>query len=118
MTDELQKRLSEKLNSEADTITDPGLVSDRIFSWLKRKLPETLSWNEGYSKEERDKAVDAVDVEMKQINISDPLKSGTLNILSLDSTGIMAGVPLTFEDIELLKKEHQARIANESVQEN
>ncbi|MDC0284370.1 hypothetical protein OAK85_03350 [Mariniblastus sp.] len=116
VTDELQKRLSEKLSNESDTITDPGLVSDRIFSWLKRKLPETLSYNEVRSNKERKAAVDAVEIEMKQINISDPLKSGTLNILSLDSPGIMAGVPLTQEDIELLRLEHNARVADETFQ--
>jgi putative nucleotidyltransferase with HDIG domain len=115
VTDELQKRLSEKLSNESDTITDPGLVSDRIFSWLKRKLPETLSYNEGRSNKERKAAVDAVEIEMKQINKSDPLKSGNL-FLSLDSRGIMAGVPLTQEDIKLLRLEHNARVAVESFQ--
>ena len=114
VTDELQKRLSEKLSNESDTITDPVLVSDRIFSWLKRKLPETLSYNEVRSNKERKAAVDAVEIEMKQINKSDPLKPG--NLLSLDSRGIMAGVPLTQEDIKLLRLEHNARVANETFQ--
>jgi putative nucleotidyltransferase with HDIG domain len=117
VTDELQKRLSEKLSNESETITDPTLVSDRIFSWLKRKLPETLSWDEGRSKTERDIAVNAVKTAMKQINPSDPLKSDTFDILSLDSVGIMAGVPLELDDINLLKKEHQARIASGSIQD-
>lgn len=113
VTDDLRKRILEEFRNASETYTDPDLVAQRIFDWLKRRLPVTLSWDETSSRVGLEKAILAVGVLKKTINPGDQLEQQ--NSLNLDLRGIKAGVPLDDEDIRLLKAEHQALIESESL---
>ena len=113
VADVLKQRLLDEFAVESEVFTDSKLVAERVFEWLRPRLPETLTWEEQKSKEGIDLAVRAVATEMKIIKPGDMLEQE--NIVDLDRRGIKAGVPLDSKDIQLLRAEHQALIASESV---
>lgn len=110
--DDLKARLLEEIEKE-EAITDPGLVSDRIFVWLKDRLPTTLTWDEASSKAGADEAVKAIEPLQKSIKPGDPLESEYFR--DYDSRLITARAPLDEEDLSLLRAEHDAMIRAETV---
>jgi putative nucleotidyltransferase with HDIG domain len=82
--DGLKKSLAERLESPE--------VAERVYTWLRSRLPTTLAWNEQETKRAIDKAVAAVDDKFILISPGDVLAR--------------AGQPLAEADIELLKLEH------------
>lgn len=113
VADELRLRLQEELGKESEVITDSNRVADRIFDWFKPQLPATLTWDETMSKSGAEEAVENVGIVMKRIEPGDQLEQR--NSRNLDLRGIKAAVPLDNEDIRLLKAEHSARAASETV---
>ncbi|MEM9941987.1 MAG: HDIG domain-containing metalloprotein [Planctomycetota bacterium] len=112
VVDVLRQRLMEELGKESTIITDSNLVAQRVFDWLKPQLPATLTWDEPKSKEGAMNAVGDVENEFKVIEPGDLLEQE--NSFNLERRGLLAGIPLNREDIELLQAEHQALIASET----
>jgi cyclic-di-AMP phosphodiesterase PgpH len=82
----LKKELAERLDSPE--------VSQRIFAWLRGRLPTTLVLNHAATKQSKDKAIAAVEDKTITISPGDMLARG--------------GQPLTEESINLLQVEHSA----------
>ncbi len=84
--DSLKKELAERLDSPE--------VSQRIFAWLRGRLPTTLALNDAATKQAKEKAIAAVEAKVITISPGDMLARG--------------GQPLTEENINLLQVEHNA----------
>ena len=110
--DQLHENLVEELTKESETISDASLVADRIFDWLQTRLPATLRWDKSNSKRAAKLAALAVEIQTKKYEPGDALPK--LNNRSADTTVIAAGSPLDAADIELLKAEHDALVAQSS----
>lgn len=111
ITDELENRILGEFRNSSETFSDPDLIAQRVFDWVKSRLPATLSWDEERSKEELEQAILAIGVVQSTIKPGEPLERQ--NTLDLGRRGIKAGVPLDNEDIRLLRAEHQALIESE-----
>jgi cyclic-di-AMP phosphodiesterase PgpH len=92
--DWLKKGLAERLDSPE--------VAERVFTWLRTRLPTTLTLNKEETKRSKDKAVAAV--EPKSIAISpgevlakggSPLSEDDVNLLALEHRTFLDGLPLT-----------------------
>jgi len=94
-------KVSDVLIGEADTLKkslkellDSPEVADRVYTWLRSRLPTTLTWDEQETKRAIEKAVAAVEDKYITITPGDVLAK--------------AGQPLSEADIDLLKLEHEA----------
>ena len=112
VSEDLKSRLQEEIANQSDVITQPDLVAERVFDWLYPRLPETLAWNQSRSRTEADKAAQDVEPITKTISPGDPLVS---NRSTYDSRIIESGLPLNEFDLQLLRAEHDAAIAGETV---
>ena len=86
----LQQSLNEKLSSVE--------LAQRVFAWLRPRLPSTLSFNSEATHLAQDEAAAAVPLQTK------PYHAGE------DTLGHV-GEPLTSEAVDLLKLEYQAQLA-------
>ena len=112
IADTLRDRLTEEISNESEIITDPKFVSDRIFEWLRPRLPETLFWDKTRSVQGADKAARDVLPQMKIVAPGDPLESDRREI---DSRIIRANVPLNEDDIKILRTEHAASVQSKTI---
>ena len=112
--DRLKRSLTEELGKNAEVISEPAVVADRIVNWLKPRLPTTLTWDEENSKRGRRQAAREVARKYKQYSPGDPLEK--LNYSGVEEPIIRALVPLDENDIQLLRQEHQAYAQSLSVQ--
>ncbi len=88
--DWLKKGLAERLDSPE--------VADGVFTWLRARLPTTLTLNKTETKLARDKAVAAVEEKFSMISPGEVLARG--------------GEPLSEDSINRLELEHGAFLAN------
>jgi putative nucleotidyltransferase with HDIG domain len=84
--DWLKKSLAERLESPE--------VAERVFTWLRGRLPTTLALNKAETKRSKDKAIAAINDKFITISPGEVLARG--------------GQPLTEENINLLALEHKA----------
>lgn len=108
---DLRKRLSEEFKKESEVITDSELVAQRIFDWLRPRLPVTLTLDEPRSREGAEQAADQLKPIDKLIEPGDFLEQD--NSFDLRMRGVKAGIPLEENDIKLLRAEHSALLASE-----
>ncbi len=88
--DWLKKGLAERLDSPE--------VAEGVFSWLRGRLPTTLTLNKTETKLAKDKAVAAVEEKFSTISPGEVLARG--------------GEPLSEDSIDRLELEHRAFLAN------
>ena len=82
--------------SLAERLESPE-VAERVFTWVRGRLPTTLTMNKTETKRSKDKAIAAVDDKFITISPGELLAKG--------------GLPLTEENIGLLSLEHGAFLA-------
>jgi hypothetical protein len=111
--DDLRKNLLEEFSRNANLIHEPALVAERVFQWLKPRLPVTLSWDAENSRIGQRKAAAAVAVKLKQYQPGDPLEKAGYG--GFDEPVIRAAEPLNEDDIRLLAAEHQAFANSQTV---
>jgi putative nucleotidyltransferase with HDIG domain len=100
--DGLRARLQSALASEAADIPDHEFVAERLFHWLRQRLPVTLTYDETSTQQ-------AIAAAERQV---EPVKKV---FQPRESLGIDANVPLTETDLELLRHEHAAFVAQMSL---
>ena len=109
---EISERLKSNLRLELQnepTISNPDLVAERLFDWLRPQLPTTLKLDQEESEKDRRIAVALVEPEMKEYEPGTPLDK------QFEDAGrhvIRNGVPLDSHDIKLLRAEHDATVKN------
>lgn len=86
--------LKRRLHANAHTAP----VADELFTWLRGRLPTTLTIDQVQTARERDAAVALVPPEYFEYQAGQPLA--------------FAGKPLGPEQMELLRREHEAYLAN------
>ncbi len=107
ISDQLKQNIKNELQSKSDIITNPTIVSDRIFDWLLPQLPTTLKLDEKKSERERGNAAAAVERVWKNYKPGDPLDK---QLDDVDRLVIRGGVPLDEDDILILREEHRAMV--------
>ncbi len=95
VVEELATRLRVELGKmmPADAANE---VSLRLHTWLKKRLPTTLAWDIAATHEAAEAAARATPIVSHHYAVGDKLE------------GIQAGVPLSVENIQLLRREHEA----------
>lgn len=111
--DQLHRRLIDELTAQAEFISDPEFVGDRLFQWLDPKLPTTLSWDRPLTRRKADVMIRELPPVYKRFQIGDSLeKTDAMG----DELGLGTGSrPLTLADIALLQAEHRAFVESRSV---
>lgn len=102
----LRKNLLRELEKEATVIASPSLVAERLYQWLRARLPTTLKWNDEASRRESELAAAKVEPKMRRYQVGDPLQLLTLGSEQPDYLG--GGQPLVGADVDLLLAEHEA----------
>ncbi|MEM9409812.1 MAG: HDIG domain-containing metalloprotein [Planctomycetota bacterium] len=113
--DQLKLALLEEFSKNAETISEPAVVANKIFNWLKPRLPVTITWDEENSRRGRRKAASQVADKKKQYLPGDPLEK--LNNRGIDEPVIRAMEPLDDDDIALLYQEHLAFVDSQTTQQ-
>lgn len=104
----LHQRLVEEILKESAIIDEGSFVADRLYDWLKPQLPVTLVRDDARSKKAATQAAKAVDIAKRVYEPGDLMEQ--FNGRELDRRGILAGVPLSQEDIDFLRAEHDALV--------
>ena len=112
VANDLQKRLISEISIAPEAISDAEFVAQRIFTWLRPQLPVTLTWNEVNTNRAMAEALSKVDKVMRRYEPGEALEQ--FDGRDLERRGILAGVPLTEPNIEILWAEHIARIESEN----
>ena len=107
ISDDLHSRLRTSLDNQ-ENITDPRFVADRLFDWLKPQLPTTLKLDTAATERSMRNAERQTRKEFKMYSPGSPLEKRSLT--AEDASVISAGRPLTEEDVDLLKAEHEAYV--------
>ena len=111
--DKFRDRLTSEFRRHADTIPEPEFVAERIFNWLKPRLPDTLTWDSESSKIGQERAASVVENRFKEYRSGDSLEK--MNHFGVNEPKIRAFEPLDEEDIALLQLEHEALVASYTV---
>ncbi len=111
---ELYARIRANLDND-DNIADPRFVADRIFDWLRPKLPTTLKLDEAATERSMRRAELNTKPKNKLYSRGSPLERRSMTVEDADV--ITAGRPLDDEDIQLLRVEHRAYVDSMSVHE-
>ena len=113
--DKLRTRLRQEFSRNAEVIPEPILVADRIFNWLKPRLPDTLTWDAENSKLGQQLAAGVVENRLRDYQPGDPLEK--LNYQGVNEPKIRAFEPLDDKDIALLMCEHDAFVTKYSIRQ-
>ena len=111
--DRLKIDLAQEFGNHPQTIGEPAVVAERIFNWLKPRLPITLDWDEENSKRGQRAAASIVENRYKEYLPGDPLERK--NARGVDEPVIRAFEPFDVDDIALLRVEHDAYVASRTV---
>jgi putative nucleotidyltransferase with HDIG domain len=109
---DLRQRLIDELNNESEVIVEGDMVAERIFQWLKPRLPVTLKFDALNTNRSVEAAVKEVAMKMKEYKPGEQLEQIGQD---LELQGIKAGIPLDVNDIDLLRAEHEALVASEGI---
>ena len=108
----LKDKLTTELRNQSNYIRNPELVAERIFDWLRPRLPVTLKYNDRLTSRARSLAAQSVAKVNRTYAAGDPLEK--VNLADNGSGFIQGGKPLDLEDVRLLRAEHQAYVRNMS----
>lgn len=111
--DQLRDRLQRELRKEFENSEDADFIADRLFIWLRPKLETTLVLSVDETARARELATASVEPVKKVFAVGDRLELRR----SIDSTaqGIVGGQRLDDENLQLLKQEHLAAVAQMSL---
>ncbi len=109
IAEELRKRIANELKREDERITDPAFVAERLFAWMRPKIPGTLTLNAEASRNAADAAALAVEKKKKRFQIGERLLNPAVESGEFAQVGGMA--PLSESDLGLLRREHAAMVA-------
>jgi putative nucleotidyltransferase with HDIG domain len=107
LADDLYQRIRLSLDNP-EKISDPQFVADRIYDWLRPRLPTTLSLNQKETERSLRRAEAATPAEYRLYTPGSQLDKRTFSVEGANY--ITADQPLGPEDIALLQAEHQAFI--------
>lgn len=111
VTANLRDRLLTELRKyPVDVISDPTIVARRLFNWLRRQLPSTLSYDATNTERELNRAIENLEMQKRTFEPGERLEQ---HRRTLDLRGITAAVPFSQDDLDLLYAEHQALIKSE-----
>ncbi|MCH7727540.1 MAG: HDIG domain-containing protein, partial [Planctomycetes bacterium] len=101
LSDDFEQNLADMMHTVELPDGSAKAVADRLFAWLRPQLEKakTLSWNEPATDLARDRAEAKVRPVMVPYNTDEPLP------------GIVAGEPLDAAAVDILRKEHEAYVA-------
>jgi hypothetical protein len=102
---DLRRNILRELEKENATFSEPALIAERLYQWLRPRLPVTLKWNDAASRREAEAAGKKVESKMRLYKVGDPLQHANLAGETPEQLG---GQPLVAADLELLQAEHQA----------
>ncbi len=114
ISEELHSRLRTSLDNQ-ENITDPRYVADRLYDWLKPRLPTTLKLDKPATERSMRNAERRTENAYKLYSPGSPLEKRTLT--AEDASVISAGRPLDDEDILLLKAEHEAFVKSMTIRD-
>ena len=109
---QLLERLRGTLKNESDTVENYELVAQRVFQWIRPHLPVTLTLDQNETKRSKELAAKDVPLVMFKYRKGDKL---TYRKDDSSSGGIEGGEPLDPIELEILKTEHNAYLANRTV---
>ncbi len=112
IADSLHAQLTSAFQQQPD-LADGEFLADRVYDWLFPKLPKTLSIDEQATESAMRRAERNTPKKFKIYGPGDPLQKKSMD--STDVNVIAAGQPLDEDDIQLLRAEHNAYVANLSV---
>lgn len=101
----LRKNLTRELEKENATFPQAALIAERLYQWLRPRLPVTLRWNDEASRRESEAAGKKVEAKLRLYKVGDPLQHSNLTGEKPEHLG---GQPLAAADLELLEAEHRA----------
>lgn len=110
-TEDLHRALIAELLKVSDLIDGGTFVGERVFDWLQPQLPVTLTWDEQASKKAATQAARDVETAKRTYEVGDLLEQ--FNGGDYDRQGIRAGVPLSKDDLKLLRAEHEALVKDQ-----
>jgi len=106
----LHQRLIEEILKEVAVIENGNMVADRIYNWIKPQLMVTLVRDDAASKKASTQAAKEVEIAKRVYEPGDLMEQ--FNGRELDRQGILANVPLSDEDVEFLRAEHEALVSS------
>ncbi len=112
LVEELIQRLRDSLDNP-EQISDPQFVADRLYDWLRPRLPTTLKLDQLETERSLRRAEASTPPEYRLYVPGSQLDKRTLSVEGANF--ITADQPLGPDDIALLKAEHQAFINSFSI---
>lgn len=109
IADRLRRSLQDELERDRVSVRDPELVAERLFSWLRPRLPVTLKFDADATRRAAVAAADQVPIKTRRYEVGDPLQRSVLDPQRRNTLG--GGAPLDHADMRLLLAEHQALLA-------
>ena len=108
LRDNIYLELSKEFSGEGNART----LTDYVYAWFQPRLPTTLHWNEEETEAERERVAREVPQVFKEYRVGQRLERRRFE--DSMSRGIDGGTALTEEDLDLLRAEHEAFVANRS----
>lgn len=112
IADDLRNSLRLELVKEFSSQADVTTLAVDIAFWIQNHIPTTLKYNPDLTRVERDLAASDIPIVMKQYQVGQQLERRRLE--DANSRGIDGGQPLTEQDIQLLRAEHDTFLAQRS----
>lgn len=111
VTANLRERLLNELRKHPEElVSDPNTIARRLFHWLRRQMPSTLSYDSVHTERELNRALDQVGIQKRTFEPGERLEQYRRD---LNLRGIAAAVPLNQDDLDLLYAEHQALLKSQ-----
>lgn len=108
IAEELRQKILTEVQRESERIQDPGFVAERLFSWLRPRLPRTLTLNAVASRAAADLAARETADRMKRFLAGERLLKTSVET---GEDALVGGEqPLSESDIRLLQAEHEALV--------
>lgn len=112
IADRLRRQLHDELERERHVFRDPEMVADRLFTWLRPRLPTTLKFDADATRRAAIAAAEQVPIKTRRYEAGDLLQRSVLDPTRRNTLG--GGAPLDHADMWLLIAEHQALLAQTS----
>ncbi len=111
--EQLRVNLLQEFSRNSEIISEPAIVAERVFNWLRTRVPVTLTWDEENSRRGQREAASKVENRLKDYLPGDPLERSDYG--GIDEPVIRAFQPLSVAEIELLRLEHDAWVGSQTV---
>ncbi|HMP80473.1 MAG TPA: HDIG domain-containing protein, partial [Pirellulaceae bacterium] len=109
IADKLRRQLQEELDRARHLYVDPEMIGERLFNWLRPRLPTTLRFDAEGTRRAADLAAEQVPKKTRRYEVGDLLQRSVLDAQRRNTLG--GGAPLDHADMRLLIAEHQALLA-------